>query len=507
MMRWLDRITGKVTMYRLVLICLLAVLLEALLVSLTGQLGQYSALGILANFAVAVAVSYAANRLFALVLRIRAHSESALVSGLILGMLFLPVLDGGHLLAIGLAALIAMASKYLLAFRRRHIFNPAAVGAFVVTLIMPLDGAGWWVATDWLLPVVVVGAFVILFRTRRLTMGVVFVVIAAGIIAAITASTGQTNFGSGLITALTLFPIVFFAGFMLSEPLTLPPRRWQQLVEAVVVAALFGLGAFGFHVGPVYANPLVALLIGNLLAFLVGQRRGIVLEYVGREALSPTSWELSFRPRRPVRFAAGQFMELTLPHHGPDLRGLRRTFSIASAPGGDVVKFGIRISERSSSFKTALLALKPGQTVTATAIGGDFVLPKDSAKPVLLVAGGIGITPYVSHLAHMEADGSARDAVVVYTSGTSDDLAYVTQLSASSQRILLVAPTEPAQLPKNWTYVGAGPLTSELLLSVVPDAHDRAAYVSGPPLLVRTLTPALRRAGVRSVKTDYFSGY
>ncbi len=200
-------------------------------------------------------------------------------------------------------------------------------------------------------------------------------------------------------------------------------------------------------------------------------------------------------------------MELTLPHRGADQRGLRRTFSIASAPTAELVKFGIRTSERSSSFKTTLLALKPGEQVTATAVGGDFVLPKDAAKPVLLVAGGIGITPFVSHLAEIEAGGSARDAVLVYTTASSDELAYAERLDAGGHRVLLVAPTKPAKLPKTWTYLGAGPVTAELLLSAVPDATKRTAYVSGPPGLVRALTPALRRAGVRSVKTDYFSGY
>jgi ferredoxin-NADP reductase len=267
---------------------------------------------------------------------------------------------------------------------------------------------------------------------------------------------------------------------------------------------LFGLI---FRFGAIQSSFQLALIIGNLLAFLVGQRRGIRLSNLGQEQLSPTSWELSFRPLRRIRFTAGQFIELTLPHQGADVRGLRRTFSIASAPSHDVVKLGIRTAERSSSFKSALLALEPGATVIATAIGGDFVLPKDTAKPVLLVAGGIGITPYVSHLAELEASAEKRDVVLVYSSSSADDLAYAERLNNSDHRVLLVAPSAPAVLPAHWTYLGAGPLSADLLTSAVPDAKSRAAYVSGPPTLVRALRPALRRAGVRSVKTDYFSGY
>jgi ferredoxin-NADP reductase len=503
MMRWLDQITGRATMYRLVLICLLAILVEALLVSLLGQLPGQAPLPIIVSTAVVVAVSYLSNRVFALIFRVRPHSESSLITGLILALLFAPSLDPGALGTIALAGLLATASKYLLALRRRHVFNPAAAGAYLVSLIVPGAIAGWWVGTPWLLPVTVVAAFVILYRTRHLTLGIVFTVVATAGVTIVYAGGGE-SFWQAISAALGSSPIIFFAGIMLSEPLTLPPRRWQQLVLAVIVGVLFAHP----YLGTFYGGYPLALLIGNLLAFLVGQRRGIRLDYLGRQRLDSSSWELSFRPRRRVAFAAGQFVELTLPHRKADVRGLRRTFSIASAPNSaEVVSFGLRTAEPSSSFKSTLLALEPGETVTATAVGGDFVLPRDPARRILLVAGGIGITPFVSHLAELEATGQKRDVVLVYATSSPDDLAYADRLDAGGHRVLLVAPEPPAVLPMNWSYLGAGPLTAELLLSAVPDARDRTAYVSGPPGLVHTLRPALRSAGVRRVKTDYFSGY
>src|SRR5690606_36590573 len=104
-------------------------------------------------------------------------------------------------------------------------------------------------------------------------------------------------------------------------------------------------------------------------------------------------------------------------HSKTDARGWRRVYSIASAPGGHV-RFGVRLPERSSTFKRAMLSLEPGAKVTATSVGGDFVLPGDDS-PVLLVAGGIGITPYVSHL----AASTGRDVALVYAISTPDDLA------------------------------------------------------------------------------------
>jgi ferredoxin-NADP reductase len=511
----LDRVTGRVTMYRLVVFSLVALGLIAAIMSLAGQL-FYTPAQIAVSAVVAVGATYLTGMLFALLFRTRAHIESSIITGLLLLFLFRPTTDITELSTIALAALIASASKYLLAIRRRHIFNPAAIGAVVVSLLQ-LNFAAWWLGTPVMLPFVALATLLILYRTHRLTMGLVFIALAAVLTTYMSVRNGNSIDGATVLSALgTAFassPIVFLAGFMLSEPLTLPPRRWQQLVLAVIVAVLLSVT---FSFGPFYNSPELALVVGNIFAFAVGQRRGIRLDFRGRTQLTPTSWEFEFEPQRRLAFLPGQYMELTLPHTGSDPRGLRRVFSIASAPaavsssstaGTGVVRFGLRIPEVSSTFKRTLLELKPGETVAATSIGGDFVLPRDASRPLLLVAGGIGITPFISQLEHLEATGQVRDVVLVYSSSSAAEIAYAERLERGQHRVLLVSPTAPKTLPASWTWIGAGPLTGAMLLEAVPDATSRDAFVSGPPQLVTSLRQALRRAGVRRVKADYFSGY
>ncbi|MET0990621.1 MAG: FAD-dependent oxidoreductase [Glaciihabitans sp.] len=497
---WLDTVTGRVTMYRLVTICLLALGVIAVAVSLAGQI-FYTPAEIAASAVVAVGATVLTGLGFGLLFRTRAHLESSIITGLLLFFLFRPTTDLAELGSIALAALIASASKYLLAIRRRHVFNPAAIGALVVGLLQ-LNFAAWWIATPWLFPFTAIAALLVLYRTHRLTMGLIFIAIAVTLVS-VTTIAGGTAPLEAIGIAFTSYPIVFLAGFMLSEPLTLPPRRWQQLVLAGIVAVLLWLP---FSVGPFYNSPELALVLGNVFAFAMGQRRGIHLKFRGRTQLTPTSWEFEFEPTRRVSFLPGQYMELSLPHRGADPRGMRRVFSIASAPG-DTVRFGLRIPEVSSSFKRALLDLRVDDTVAATSVGGDFVLPKNPDRPLLLVAGGIGITPFISQLAHLEAAGQTRNAVLVYTSSRDDEIAYAEHLERGQHRVLLVSPTRPETLPSTWTWIGAGPLTGEALLAAVPDATGRDAYVSGPPQMVNSLKQALRRAGVRRVKSDYFSGY
>ena len=514
-MQWLDRITGTITMYRLVLICLLALVVETVLLSLTGVISQ-PPLAILATGVVAVAFTYASNWLFSKILRVTPHTESSFITGLLLLFIFEPVnpLSGAtsnvllmQFGGIALAGVIASASKYLLALRGRHIFNPAAVGAFVVTLITPFgDFAAWWLATAWLLPVTIVLGFAVLYRTRRFQMAIVFVVAVFFLTFWVYGGNGAP-LAQTLLEPFTTFSTIFFAAFMLSEPLTMPPHRWQQLVEALLVAIVFTVP---FTVGGFSTTtPQFALIVGNLFAFIFGQRRGIRLDFLGKQRLTPTSWELSFRPERPVAFKAGQYMELTIPHAKADIRGLRRIFSIASAPvETDVIRFGLNTAERSSSLKTALLALEPGEIVSGTSVAGDFLLPKEVTRPLLFAAGGIGITPFMSHLEQIHGgSGAPRDVVVLYSASSSGELAYSARLKELGHPVLLLAPAAPTPLPANWTYLGRGPLTRELLESAIPDVKSRAAYVSGAPAFVHAVRGLLRKAQAASVKTDFFSGY
>jgi len=496
----LDRLTGALTMYRLVLGSLLAIGVVALVLSLLGELA-YTPLELLRSAAVAIIATVATGWLFARVFRTRAHLESSIITALLLWMLFLPSLEPGELLALALACAIASASKYLLAVRGRHVFNPAAIGAAVVALLQ-VGYAGWWIATPPLLPVVALGALLVLYRTRRLAIGGAFVLVSMTIVVARLALTG-TDVLTAASTALTSYPIVFLAGFMLSEPLTLPPRRWQQLVVATLVGVLF---AVPYALPPVYSSPELALVVGNLVAFVFGQRRGIRLTSVGTRRLTATTWEFAFQPSRPITFTPGQYLELSLPHARSDARGSRRIFSISSAPSLDgPITVAMTISDPPSSFKAAMLALEPGDAITGTLVGGDFLLPRDAATPVLLIAGGIGITPFASQLADARARGEERDIVVVYAVRDATELPYADLLEGV--RVVLLAPQAPPRLPDRWTYAGSGRLTVELLRQAVPDVADRRVYVSGPPSLVNAARPIARASGARRITTDSFSGY
>jgi len=496
----LDAYLGRFTMYRLVLLVLAGLAAYSLLLDALGWL-TFGIPNMLAHLALCLGLTYASNRALAALFRVQPHTESSLITGLLLYFLFWPTQLGPglapmDLAGVALACVLASASKYALAWRGRHVFNPAAAGAFI-TGLTGLNIATWWAGTPAMLWLLVPGVLLVLYRTRKMVMAAVFILVAGAVVAAVQVPTGL-DVGSAVWQTLAQGPVLFFAGFMLTEPLTLPPRRWQQLAMAAVVGILL---ATPYNFGIVANSPELALLAGNLLAFLAGQRGSVRLLFTHSRTLTPTTTEFVFRPRRPLRHVSGQYLELDLPHSKPDGRGRRRVFSLTSPPDAQHVTIGVGTAHPISAAKRKLLSLQPGEELTATTVGGDFVLPKGQ-DPVLLIATGIGITPFLAHLSGGVA--RERDTVLLYLARNAAELAYATELENSGARIVarLADGSAPpdfiedsgALLPQGARLDGHG------LKRLVPDIARRRVFISGSPASVGSLRRATRRAGARRIR-------
>lgn len=501
---------GRVSMYRLVLSSLGLLAVYAVVLSFAGQIGPQP-LEIVASAVVLAVACGATDAVAQSVLRMPRRLESSLITAAILLFVLRPSLDPLALAGLALAGVVASASKYLLVWRGRHVFNPAATGAAVLTVVSiwapDLGGSAWWVGTPLMAIGVLVLGVLLLLRTDKLPIVVAFWLVAMTVAFVRTSIQFQTAGFPVDVPALLLqvafsSPFLFLGAFMLSEPLTLPPRRLQQYAVAVVVGVLAG---WPIAVGAITLGQERALLIGNLVAFLFCLRAAVRLRVERRRDLTPTVRELTFHATRPFAFSPGQYLELDVPHRRPDARGTRREFSIVSAPE-DLPEVRIAYKDGSqSSYKKALAAVEPGSTLAVTGVWGDFVLPSRPTAPVLLVAAGIGVTPFVSQLRHLMATGQRRDAVLVYVVSDPSELAFRDEIAASGIPVVVFSRDEPRDPPEGWSWAGPDRVDADALLRTVPDIAQRAAYVSGPPRLISDLAPALTKA--TSLTTDAFAGY
>ena len=504
-------------MYRLVLFSLVALALIALALSSLGVIVSPTPLELLASFAVlAIVISLVdagAQRLLHLPWRI----ESSLVTALILLFVMRPGLEPAALLGLALAGALASVSKYIIAWRGRHVLNPAAFGAAVVSIVGSFGvfewlgtSSSWWVGNGALaIPVAVLG-LAVLWRTEKVRVVAVFVLIAVGTAVVRQAVQAQQfdiafDLPTAVQFAVLQTPYLFLGAFMVSEPLTSPPRRWQQFSVAALVGVLAG---WPIMIGDLFTlGQERALLVGNLLAFLFALRGSVRLTLDRREFITPTVQELTFRAKGKLKFLPGQYLELDVPHHRPDARGTRREFSIVSAPADlPTLRIAYKNGDQKhpSSYKRALAAAEPGATLAVTGTWGDFLLPRGET-PVLMVAAGIGVTPFVSQLRQMHATGEHRDVVLVYVASEEAELAFRAELEATGVRTVVFTRDPPADLPAHWTWAQGQRLDAQGLESVVADIGARHAFISGPPRLLADLAPALQKA--RSLTTDAFAGY
>lgn len=518
---WCDDQLARVSMHRLTAVVLAVLAAIAIAVAAVGEL-PYEPTAMLITLAVCVAVSVAVTWLGALLVRRNPVPESAVITGLLLFFLLWPSTDPQRLAWYAVGAAVAAASKYVLVFRGSHLINPAALGvaALAVSGKAPVI---WWVGSAVLFVPVLIAALLIARRTATMRY-------ASGVWIAATVVTAVTLLGDGMgaveawRTALLSYPWLFWAAFMVTEPMTAPQRtghRW--LVGAGLIAAI----AFPIHwsAGPltVVTSPELALIAANILTALLVRPRAQWATVTGH-SLSPAGvLSVTFAPRRPVRVEAGQWVELQFARGGWDARGARRVFSpIAgrlledegSHASGSEFTIVTRMPESPSLFKRQLASSAIGTRVRVTRVGGSFLLPLDPDVPLLLVAGGIGITPVLAFLKSLGPECGGRDVTVVYQVGSAGTVVGEDLLADSGARVVLVSPsaahTDPltalAREPSSWSVVEADRISRGLIAEHVGDVVWRAAYVSGPPAMVRATAHELRGARALSVHRDVFFG-
>ncbi len=488
---------GRFTMYRLVTVLLLILVATSFGYAAAGVLlpviFQLDAMAL--TLAVLVTSSVLVDWLLGRVLGVNVQLESAMITGLLLWFLYWPSTQLSTLGWLAVIAALAQLSKFVIAVHKRHLVNPVAAGV-VISLIgahyLPVENLPyptWWIANSSMAWLVVLAAVVLWWRTGRFALAATFVVLATSLSMISTMSTGL-EFAAAIRFAVVSSPIFFFAGFMLTEPLTLPPRKWQKLAAAALAAVVFTwplLSTFLFGEAKqiwVFASTYeFTLVLTGLFAFACRQQAS-VLELVERRDLGDDYFEYRFKSARPVSFEPGQYGEFQV-QHAADLRGKRRMFSFVSAPGGDVT-IAMRAPRPGSNFKQALASAK---TVRLTSVHGDFVWPRNPQTPLLLVAGGIGITPFVSQLRAFAGQG--RDVVLIHA---------VHDLSVAPYR------DELADLGVDVHVVTDKDLTVEKIRATVSDLDRRKVLVSGSPAVVDSLSRGLAKHA-RSVRIDSFLGY
>ncbi len=208
-------------------------------------------------------------------------------------------------------------------------------------------------------------------------------------------------------------------------------------------------------------------------------------------------------------FKAGQAVNLIANPSTPD--ELSREFSIASSPTEDYLLFTMRMLSE-SKFKTHLDSLPIGSAVVAEGPYGEFVLPEDSSRPLVFLAGGIGVTPYRGMLKFCADNSLPHNITLLYSVRTPDEIVYKEEWQKFQDSLpnfrLVITVTRPSGLQEGWRG-RTGRIDANLITELVPDVKAPIFYVCGTPEMVRAMMKLLVGMGVapQGIKVESFSGY
>ena len=502
-LRPIDDLLNHITMYRLVLLYCGALLVADFGLGLAGLAPQDPA-QLVFSLAVISGCAWVVNRVFAYVLKVPANAESVWISTFIIALIMSPVApsDWKGVGGLAVASVAGIAAKFLLAINRKHIFNPVAFGVVAATYIIDAPPTWWVGGSVWLLPIVVIGGLFILRKIQRFEM---FSVYALGYLA-VTAFTASADMYGEVLSQTFLSSPLLFCGFaMLTEPMTAPAAKLPSLAFGALVGVM---SSPAMHIGEFYFAPEVALLMGNVLAWVVNPKYRFKLTLERIEKTASGCYDYVFHTNRPVQHEPGQYLDWTIHSRRSDDRGNRRTFTIASAPSESQVRLGVKFYPNPSAYKQTMLNMKPGDVVYGAQLGGDFILPKSDEK-LAFIAGGIGVTPFRSMIQHMMDVGDTRPATLFYGNNRANEIAYVDVFNRAENELGLRTVYAVADGQLAQTDFHQGFIDADLIKREMPDYAERLFYISGPRVMVLKFEQVLAELGIarHRIMTDYFPGF
>jgi len=211
-----------------------------------------------------------------------------------------------------------------------------------------------------------------------------------------------------------------------------------------------------------------------------------------------------------VDFTPGQYfwVELLDPPYD-DEKGPRRHITVVTSPTEKGV-LGLATRVRDSAFKKSLAELPEGARVDVEQPKGSFLLPEDTSKEYVFVAGGIGITPFHCMLRYIADKGlDGYRITLVYSNRDRESAAFFDELQELERtvpglRVVFTMDKDPA-----WEGESRR-ISPEMLEDVL--GRDLSSFhfmIAGPPGMAKAVQAAILEAHVpqEQVQSDSFSGY
>lgn len=301
---------------------------------------------------------------------------------------------------------------------------------------------------------------------------------------------GEFSYNMGILAVYSLIVVLFFT-FMLR----LPYQHWLSTHRLMGIPLFLGfLHALYIDSDISVFLPLRLWIVGWLLMALISYLYKVILYGL----LGPTNYfvvsrlnrlgniyELYLKPLRSgFQHQPGQFVFVTIP----GLSSESHPFSISSPPHTDDIRLSIKVL---GDYTSNLSNLKVGETAKVVGPYGQFYKPFLASKPVVMIAGGIGVTPFLSMLNHELSHSKKRDVYIYYSVATEKEAEYLPELqklSAAYPRLKVFTHFTDKQ----------GYITADKIVTNLAEVSNHNFLICGPKSFMESISSQLQYLGVSS---------
>ena len=207
----------------------------------------------------------------------------------------------------------------------------------------------------------------------------------------------------------------------------------------------------------------------------------------------------------PFSYLSGQFLTLTVPLDG---KPVKRSYTIASSPTQqDFAEITVKHEEPGAVSAFLHNRVQPGALLDFSGPSGSFIFTGRECKCILLIGGGVGITPLMSVVRYLTDRSWPGDIYLLYSISKPQEFIFREELEYLQRRHPNVRMVVNVSHPEGTDWKGrAGRITKELITQSVPDLASRYVHLCGPVPMMEAARKMLTELGVppERIKAEAF---
>ena len=238
------------------------------------------------------------------------------------------------------------------------------------------------------------------------------------------------------------------------------------------------------------------------------------LKFIKKQKEAKDTATFFFEPEKKVMWLPGQYFYFTLPElKYPDSRGPTRHFTISASPTeGSTLRLTTRI-RKDSGYKNTLNEMAIGTFIEGEGPNGTYILDENEEGNHILLAGGIGITPFRSFIKYnIDKKLSETKIHLIYANSTPEEITFREELESwdKTYENIKIAFTisRPEDSKEKWTGL-TGRIDGDMISRLTPHLSSPTYWVCGPPAMVEATEKVLGSLKITSdrVRSEKFTGY